>query len=69
LIVGGRPNIRQSDVVIALPQITQTLWWHERHTADPAHAWIRARIAEIADKLDQADPLRPPDDHADEALA
>jgi hypothetical protein len=23
---------------------------------DPAHAWLRARIAEIAAELDQADP-------------
>jgi hypothetical protein len=28
------------------------LWWHPRHDADPAHAWIRARVAEIAATLD-----------------
>jgi hypothetical protein len=32
------------------------LWWHPRHTADPAHAWLRARIAEIAAELDPAAP-------------
>jgi LysR family nod box-dependent transcriptional activator len=61
--------VRFLEPPIALPPITQTLWWHERHTADPAHAWIRARIAEIADKLDQADPLRQRDEPAGDALA
>jgi hypothetical protein len=37
--------------------ITQTQWWHPRHTASPAHAWIRARIAEIAAELDQTDTV------------
>ena len=39
-----------------LPSITEMLWWNPRHTMDPAHAWLRARIAEIAAELDQADP-------------
>jgi LysR family transcriptional regulator, nod-box dependent transcriptional activator len=46
--------VRFLEPPIALPPITQTLWWHERHTADPAHTWIRARIADIADTLDHA---------------
>jgi hypothetical protein len=29
------------------------LWWNPRRTMDPAHAWLRARIAEIAAELDQ----------------
>jgi hypothetical protein len=32
--------------------ITEMPWWHPRHTATPAHAWIRARIVEIAAELD-----------------
>jgi hypothetical protein len=28
------------------------LWSHPRHTANSVHAWIRARIAEIAAELD-----------------
>lgn len=45
--------IRVLDPPVALPSITERLWWHPRHTADPAHAWIRARIAEIAAEFDK----------------
>jgi LysR family nod box-dependent transcriptional activator len=45
--------IRVLDPPVGLPGITERLWWHPRHTADPAHAWIRAQIAEIAAELDQ----------------
>jgi DNA-binding transcriptional LysR family regulator len=51
-------DIRVLEPPVALPAITQTQWWHPRHTASPAHAWIRARIAEIAAELDQADASR-----------
>ena len=37
-----------------LPLITEMLWWNPRRTMDPAHAWLRARIAEIAAELDPA---------------
>jgi LysR family nod box-dependent transcriptional activator len=46
--------IRLIEPPVPLPTITQTLWWHDRHTENPAHAWIRARIGEIAAELDQA---------------
>jgi hypothetical protein len=36
-----------------LSPITEMLWWNPRRTMDPAHAWLRARIAEIAAELDQ----------------
>src|SRR5919204_140988 len=36
---------------IELPALVETLWWHPRATADPAHAWLRARIGEVADTL------------------
>jgi LysR family nod box-dependent transcriptional activator len=41
-------DIRVLEPPVALPAITEMLWWHPRHGANPAHAWIRARIAEIA---------------------
>jgi DNA-binding transcriptional LysR family regulator len=44
--------IRLLEPPVPLPAITEMLWWHPRHTATPAHAWIRARIAEIAADLD-----------------
>jgi hypothetical protein len=43
-----------------LPPITEMLWWNPRRTMDPAHAWLRARIAEIAAELDQAGPAAQP---------
>jgi LysR family nod box-dependent transcriptional activator len=48
-------DIRVLEPPVPLPAITQTQWWHPRQTASPAHAWVRARIAEIAAELDQAD--------------
>jgi LysR family transcriptional regulator, nod-box dependent transcriptional activator len=47
--------IRVLDPPVALPGITERLWWHPRHTADPAHAWIRTHIAEIAAEFDKVD--------------
>jgi LysR family nod box-dependent transcriptional activator len=47
--------VRFLEPPLQLPSITEMLWWNPRHTVDPAHAWLRARIAEIAAELDQAD--------------
>ena len=44
--------VRLLEPPLDLPPITEMLWWHPRHTADPAHAWLRARIAEIAAELE-----------------
>jgi LysR family transcriptional regulator, nod-box dependent transcriptional activator len=46
--------IRVLEPPVPLPAITEMLWWHPRHTANPAHAWIRGHIAEIAAEFDQA---------------
>jgi hypothetical protein len=43
-----------------LPPITEMLWWNPRRTMDPAHAWLRARIAEIATEPDQGAPAARP---------
>jgi LysR family transcriptional regulator, nod-box dependent transcriptional activator len=53
--------VRFLEPPLPLPPITETLWWHPRHTLDPAHAWLRARIAETAAELKQggAPPGRP----------
>ena len=45
--------VRFLEPPLRLPSITEMLWWNPRHTADPAHAWLRARIAEIAAELDR----------------
>ena len=46
-------DVRLLEPPIAFPVLTEMLWWHPRHEADPAHAWLRARIAEVAAQLDE----------------
>ncbi|HEY6493944.1 MAG TPA: LysR family transcriptional regulator [Trebonia sp.] len=46
--------VRFLEPPLPLPPITETLWWNPRQTVDPAHSWLRARIAETAAELDQA---------------
>jgi LysR family nod box-dependent transcriptional activator len=41
-------DIRVLESPIELPGLVETLWWHPRATADPAHAWLRTRIGEVA---------------------
>jgi LysR family nod box-dependent transcriptional activator len=41
-------DIRVLESPIELPALVETLWWHSRATADPAHAWLRTRIGEVA---------------------
>jgi hypothetical protein len=48
----GTADVRLLEPPLPLPGIAEMLWWHPRHTADPAHAWLRARIAEIAAGLE-----------------
>jgi len=53
-------DVRFLEPPMDLPPITEMLWWNPRHTMDPAHAWLRARIAEIAAELDRAAPAAQP---------
>jgi LysR family nod box-dependent transcriptional activator len=41
-------DIRVLESPIELPALVETLWWHPRATADPAHAWLRGRIGQVA---------------------
>ncbi len=43
--------VRFLEPPLHLPSITEMLWWNPRHGADPAHAWLRARIAEVAAEI------------------
>ena len=47
--------IRVLEPPVELPSITEMLWWHPRRTADPAHAWLRDRIAAIAGQIGPAE--------------
>jgi DNA-binding transcriptional LysR family regulator len=51
-------DVRFLEAPMDLPPITGMLWWNPRRTMDPAHAWLRARIADIAAELEQAEPGR-----------
>jgi len=44
-------DIRVLESPIELPALIETLWWHPRMTADPAHAWLRDRIGRVAETL------------------
>jgi LysR family nod box-dependent transcriptional activator len=44
-------DIRVLESPVELPPLVETLWWHARATADPAHAWLRTRIGEVAGTL------------------
>ncbi|HSV80516.1 MAG TPA: LysR family transcriptional regulator [Ramlibacter sp.] len=35
------------EVPLALPMLTVSLYWHERHHRDPAHAWLRQAIGQM----------------------
>jgi LysR family transcriptional regulator, nod-box dependent transcriptional activator len=48
--------LQGTDLVAVVPERAAG---HPRRTMDPAHAWLRARIAEIAAELDQAAAARP----------
>ena len=44
-------DIRVLESPIELPALIETLWWHPRMTADPAHTWLRDRIGRVAAQL------------------
>jgi DNA-binding transcriptional LysR family regulator len=44
-------DIRVLESPVELPALIETLWWHPRMTADPAHAWLRGRIGQVAATL------------------
>jgi LysR family nod box-dependent transcriptional activator len=43
--------IRLLEPPVHLPIFVETLWWHPRSSADPGHAWLRARIEDVAADL------------------
>jgi LysR family transcriptional regulator, nod-box dependent transcriptional activator len=43
--------IRLLESPVEFPVLVEMLWWHPRATADPAHAWLRERIAQVAARV------------------
>lgn len=39
------------DPPLALPQIRESMYWHPRVGADPAHAWLRGKIVSCVDEF------------------
>ena len=44
-------EIRLLEPPVQIPRLVEMLWWHPRADADPAHAWLRTRISELAAEL------------------
>jgi DNA-binding transcriptional LysR family regulator len=44
-------DIRLVELPLDIPPLREKLIWSPRYTASPAHAWFRARIAEVAQAL------------------
>jgi DNA-binding transcriptional LysR family regulator len=42
-------RIRQSPV--SLQPLVEAMYWTSRHTGDPAHRWLRARLSELAARI------------------
>lgn len=36
---------------VPMDPITEAMYWNPRHESDPAHAWLRSRIAQVAERL------------------
>jgi LysR family nod box-dependent transcriptional activator len=43
--------IRVLEAPVEFPVLVEELWWHPRAAADPAHTWLRGRIADVAAQL------------------
>ena len=44
-------DIRLLDAPVELPTLVEMLWWHPRSSANPAHAWMRQRIEQVAGRV------------------
>jgi DNA-binding transcriptional LysR family regulator len=42
----GAPGLRVVDAPLEVPGYEMAMLWHERWHRDPAHRWLRERIAE-----------------------
>ena len=44
-------DIRIVEPEFQVPEITETMFWHPRHTSDPAHCWFRSLLLEVSATL------------------
>jgi DNA-binding transcriptional LysR family regulator len=53
---GPLGGLASAPLPLDAPELSMYLVWHRRHHDDPAHAWVRAQLEEVADEL--ASPAR-----------
>ena len=46
-------NLRLLEPPVALPLVTETMFWTERHDGDPGHEWLRAQLRDVASAFAQ----------------
>lgn len=51
--LGATAGVRIFKFPVPAPVMNFGLYWHSRHTADPAHAWLRQLIVEAASEMMQ----------------
>ncbi|UTH72734.1 LysR family transcriptional regulator [Chromobacterium sp. IIBBL 290-4] len=49
------PQLVIHDLPLPIPDLSWTLYWHQRHDKSQAHAWLRDRIIETAKSLQHGD--------------
>jgi DNA-binding transcriptional LysR family regulator len=50
--LGTMIGLRAVDVGVPLPMLVESMYWHPRFTADPAHRWLRSAVSRLASQLD-----------------
>lgn len=56
--LGAAAGVRTFEFPLPAPAMNYGLYWHGRHTADPAHTWLRQLIADAAGEMSQPRTLR-----------
>jgi DNA-binding transcriptional LysR family regulator len=49
-------DIRLVEPPFEVPAMAEAMFWHPRHTADPAHRWLREQIAASAAAVQREKP-------------
>lgn len=49
--VSGQAHLRLLEPPVKMDPLTETMYWNGRHTHDPGHQWLRARLSQAAAQL------------------
>ncbi|MGW2330342.1 LysR family transcriptional regulator [Streptomyces sp. NPDC001700] len=50
-LIGPACGLRAVRLEADVPPLIHTMYWHHHHTADPAHLWLRDKLAQVASVL------------------